>query len=132
MCVCFFACNSADEDTPTATSVKADIDLSVLTPTVAYSQIYNISYNPDSYIGKTIKVKGTFATYDSGVKVYFACLVGDATACCQQAIEFVLAEERTFPDDYPAVGEEITVMGKFDLYTEGKNQYCYLTEAVMY
>ena len=62
-------------------------------------------------------------------QVYYACVIADATACCQQGLEFVLSGNHTFPDDYPEVGEEITVTGTFGTYEEGGYQYCQLTEA---
>ena len=55
----------------------------------------------------------------------------DATACCSQGIEFVLAGEHTFPDDYPNENAIITVTGLFDTYQEGEYRYCTLREAVM-
>ena len=35
------------------------------------------------------------------------------------------------PDDYPAIGTEITVVGKFNYYKEGFYTYCQLTDATM-
>ena len=33
--------------------------------------------------------------------VYHACVIPDATACCAQGIEFTLAGDHRWPDDYP-------------------------------
>ncbi|MBR3020239.1 MAG: hypothetical protein IKH57_24755 [Clostridia bacterium] len=89
--------------------------------------------SPDVYIGKTVKMSGSFAVYhdEASDKYYFACIIKDATACCSQGIEFVLRGEYAYPDDYPPVGSDITVTGVFDTYTEGDNMYCTLKEAVM-
>ena len=96
-------------------------------------------YSPDDYIGKTIKMEGQFAIYqatdETGAlipdQIYFACVIADATACCSQGLEFVLAGEHTYPDDYPELGNEITVTGTFELYEEDGFQYCRLADAEM-
>ncbi len=108
-----------------------DVDLTVLSSTMVYSEVYNMMSSPEDYIGKTVKMDGLFAIYhDEAADVYyFACIVKDATACCAQGIEFVLAGDYKYPDDYPPLGEEIAVVGVFDTYEEGSNTYCTLRNA---
>lgn len=53
----------------------------------------------------------------------------DATQCCAQGIEFVPADEYTYPDDFPQVGEDICVAGVFDTYMEGNGRYLTLRDA---
>lgn len=88
-------------------------------------------YTPEDYMGKTVKMNGTFSIYESDDRNYYTRLISDATACCSQGIEFVLDEDYTYPDDYPELGSEITVTGTFDTYTEGELTYCQLVDAVM-
>ena len=64
-------------------------------------------------------------------KYYFACIIKDATACCAQGIGFVLADDYTYPDDYPELDTEICVVGVFNTYKEGDYTYCTLREAKM-
>ncbi|MBC5999125.1 hypothetical protein H8876_03815 [Clostridiales Family XIII bacterium BX16] len=64
-------------------------------------------------------------------ETYYACIIQDALACCTQGLEFVLAGEHTYPDDYPKEGEEITVTGIFDTYEEDGFKYCQLINASM-
>ena len=108
-----------------------DVDLTRLSSTMVYSEVYNMMYTPNDYIGKTVKMKGQFAYYeDPETKAqYFACIIADATACCSQGLEFILTGEHTYPNDYPEVGSEITVTGTFELYTENGFQYCRLKDA---
>ena len=108
-----------------------DVDLTKLSSTMVYSEVYNMMYTPDDYIGKIVKMKGQFAYYeDPETKAqYFACIIADATACCSQGLEFVLTGEHTYPNDYPELGSEITVSGTFELYEENGSQYCRLTDA---
>lgn len=110
---------------------KPDVDLTVLNSTMVYSEVYNMVTSPDSYLGKTVKMKGTFTYMKGDNRYYFACLIADATACCSQGIEFVLKKGGVFPDDYPRAGETITVVGIFDTYYEGESRYCQLKDAYM-
>ena len=110
---------------------NVDVDLTVLSATMVYSEVYGMVYEPDRYIGKTVKMKGLFDMYhdETTDKYYFACVIMDATACCAQGIEFELKGEHKYPDDFPKVGDEITVIGTFDTYMEGDQKYCTLKDA---
>ena len=116
-----------------------DVDLTKLSSTMVYSEVYNMMYTPDDYIGKTVKIKGQFAigyvyntdgTPDEST-ARFACVIADATACCSQGLEFILTGEHTYPNDYPELGSEITVTGTFEVYTENGFQYCRLVDATL-
>ena len=116
-----------------------DVDLTSLSSTMVYSEVYDMMTSPDDYIGKKVKMEGQFAIYRATDEegnviddsMYFACVIADATACCSQGLEFVLDGDYSFPEDYPEVGEDITVAGTFDTYTEGDYLYCHLVDAVM-
>ena len=118
---------------PAQTSEGLDVDLTTLSSTMVYSEVYNMMYEPDRYVGKRIKMDGQFAVYEdpNTGAVYTACIIMDATACCSQGLEFVLAGEKTYPDDYPELGSEITVTGIFQLYDENGTTYCHLVNAEM-
>ncbi len=121
-----------DADSIPADSAEGiDVDLTVLSSTMVYSEVYNMMVSPEQYIGKTVKMDGLFAYYhdEAAGNYYFACIIQDATACCAQGIEFVLTDEYTYPDDYPAANAEICVVGVFDTYEENGNTYCTLREA---
>ena len=107
-----------------------DVDLTVLSSTMVYSEVYNMMTKPDDYIGKMVKMAGPLASYhdEASGKWYYACIIQDATACCSQGIEFELAG-KTAPDGYPADGSDICVIGVFDTYKEGENTYCTLRNA---
>lgn len=114
-----------------STESLIDVDLTILSSTMVYSEVYNMMTSPKDYIGKTVKMKGLYAyAHDETTgNDYFACIVQDATACCAQGIEFVLTEEYRYPDDYPKGDEEICVVGVFDTYQEGDYTYCTLRNA---
>ena len=120
---------------PEQTQTSADgveVDLTVLSSTMVYSEVYNMLYNdPAHYLGKTVKARGGFSIYQlvtDGVlqpdPVSYACIISDAAACCAEGMEFVLEGDLTYPDDYPELGTEITVIGEFQSYEEnGMTRY---------
>ncbi|MBR4743508.1 MAG: hypothetical protein IK082_04870 [Oscillospiraceae bacterium] len=112
---------------------RIDIDLTEMSSTMVYSEVYSMLETPENYIGKTVKMNGIFAYYydEETGSYYFACIIRDATACCSQGIEFVLTDDYVYPDDYPEVGGDVTVLGRFDTYMEGEYLYCTLRDAVL-
>lgn len=111
---------------------KIDVDLTALSSTVVYSEVYNMVNTPASYVGKVVKMKGAFNVLESEEmgRNYYTCIIKDATACCSQGLEFVLADESLkYPEDYPQMNDDISVVGIFDTYTEGEYVYCQLKNA---
>lgn len=108
--------NNTSENASLSNTDGIDVDLTSLSSTMVYSEVYSMMYDPDSYIGKTVKMNGLFTVYhdESTGNNYFACIIQDATACCSQGMEFVLTDDYAYPSDYPEVGSEITVTGVFD------------------
>ena len=129
---------TSEESKPSHPSAgKVDVDLTVLSSTMVYSEVYNMLYNdPAHYLGKTVKARGTFSIYQlvtDGVlqpdPVSYACIISDAAACCAEGMEFVLEGDYTYPDDYPELGAEITVIGEFQPYEENGVTWCHLVNA---
>ena len=108
-----------------------DVDLTQLSSTMVYAEVYNMMIAPDNYVGKTVKMKGMFSTYNDEAtnQNYYACIIADATACCSQGIEFVLTDDYKYPDDYPEEAEDICVIGVFDTYQQDGITYCTLRDA---
>lgn len=122
-------CLAGCDEAPNYNSVK--VDLTTLNSTMVYSEVYNMVNTPDKYVGKTVRMRGSFSVYKTDERNYYACIISDATACCSSGIEFVLAGEYAYPDDYPEEGSEITVTGIFDTYKENGQLYCQLSDAVL-
>lgn len=114
-----------------------DIDLTALSGIMVYSEVNSMISFPDNYIGKTVKMQGQFNIYqvtdENGAfipdKMFFTCMIADATACCAQGLEFALAGEPVYPDEYPELGAEITVVGTFEWYEEDGCRYYRLGNA---
>ena len=109
-----------------------DLDLTQMSSTMVFSQVYNITMTPEDYQGKVIKMKGQFLSdLDTGTdKRYYACLILDATACCAEGLGFVPKDGYLYPEDFPEPDGEITVTGTFDYFWE--NEYiinCRLIDA---
>ena len=125
---------------PEQTQISADgvdVDLTVLSSTMVYSEVYNMLYNdPAHYLGKTVKARGEFSIYQlvtDGVlqpdPVSYGCIISDAAACCAEGMEFVLKDDLAYPDDYPELGTEITVIGEFQSYEENGVTWYHLANA---
>jgi hypothetical protein len=122
---------ATSEETVAETEGLDYIDLTEMSGTMVYSQVYNMVYYPERFTGTKVKMQGTFSDYldlASG-KRYFGCIIQDATACCAQGIEFNPTDDFTYPDDFPADGDTVTVEGDFDTYIEEGAQYCTLRNA---
>ena len=97
-----------------------DVDLTILSSTMVYGEMYNMTTNPDKYMGKVIKAKGSYSSfyYEAGDKYYHYLIIADVGGCCEQGLEFIWNGERTAPDDYPKSRTWIEVTGVFKSYEE--------------
>ena len=115
-----------------ASKSEYDVDLTQLSASMVYAQVYDMVNNGNDYLGKSVKVKGPFAYFqETDGREFFAVLISDATACCSQGIEFVLDGDYSYPKDYPPINTEIVVTGEFNYYKEGNATYCQLLHASM-
>lgn len=109
------------------TQGKVDVDLTALSSTMVYSEVYNMLTMPENYMGKTVKMTGGYSSFldESTGTVYRVCMIADAAACCAQGMEFVLKDDM----EYPEMEADITVVGTFQLYEENGTTYCHLVDA---
>ena len=107
---------------------KVDLDLTKMSATMIYTTIFDMLVMPEDYVEKNIKVKGWFETYTDPYtgEIYYAVVVPDATACCQQGLEFVWPGNHTYPDDFPKPGEDITIIGLYKITETDGVTYNYL------
>ena len=112
-------------------SNKIDVDLNNLNANVVYAQVFQMMTEPDKFIGKRIRMSGQFNVYaaqegnPSGVTEYYAIIIADAQACCQQGIECVWPGH-TYPEGFPEVKSNASVTGIFEVYEENGKKYCRL------
>ena len=105
---------------------NVDIDLTALSSTMVYAEVYNITTKPEDYIGKTIKVNGVYYTVSEGEQVFHYVVIQDTAACCAQGMEFIWSGGGTYPDDYPRPQTPIEMTGVLDSYDEHGDTYYYL------
>ena len=111
--------------------LQVDLDLSKMSGTIVYAQIYNIQYDPGAYLGKVIRVRGYYSFFrePSNGNLYYACVIPDATACCMQGMEFVPFTEPEYPDHFMEDNADITVTGRLETYVEDGAFYLHLVDA---
>ena len=131
MALSFASCSGSKPDVGDAT---VDLDLSRLSGTMVYSEVYNMRYAPEDYYGKVVRIQGLFSAYENPYtgEPYFNCIIPDATACCSQGLQFFPADAdtRVYPDDYPENGQTVVVVGTFT--RDENNLYmCAITDASM-
>lgn len=95
-----------------------DVDLSRMSGTVVYGKVYDMVNNGKNYQDQIVRMHGTMSTIDvkekgKYIETLYSCVIFDATGCCSQGIEFVLADQS---GGYPPLGKEITVEGRWDWY----------------
>lgn len=116
------------------TESKADIDMTEMSSDMIYATVYQLMSDPDSYVGKTIRLKGNYyATwYEPSSQYFHYALILDATDCCAQGLEFIWEDgSHVYPDEYPKENTEIIVTGIFETYREDgdPNLYCRLSNS---
>lgn len=113
-----------------------DYDLTKMNSDMVYATVYQLMVDPDTYIGKTIRMKGIYYSTlveDIGNR-YFYCIISDAASCCAQGLEFVWDDgSHVYPDEYPEEESNIVVEGTFETYREDgdSNLYCRLKNSQM-
>ena len=116
------------------TDKSADvIDLTKMSKIMVYSSLFNIVSDYKGYIGKEIILSGNFTRYcdEETNKVYYVCLIQDATACCMTGINFVPDKKYSYPEDFPKENTKITIRGTLETFEENGNTFCQLTNTVM-
>ena len=104
-----------------------DVDLSVLSSTMVFAEVFKMTSNPNDYAGKTVKAQGVYETYvhESGVRYHFI-VMADAAACCAQGMELRKNSDRDNPDGYPERQTKIEVTGVYSSYTQSGALHYYL------
>lgn len=116
---------------PATTDEAEVIDLTGLSATMMYAQLFDITSAPTDYIGRTIALTGEYIRYEGnpdnpgGAQYYYTVSVSDATACCQLGLEFLLPEGVA----YPSEGQTITIRGVYTPYDENGGAFYRLADA---
>ena len=103
---------------------SVDYDLTQLSNTIVYSQVFDMLSNPSKYDGKIFRLQGYLTSYedDETNETYYSCIVPDASVCCSEGIEFVIIKGNS----YPQPGTDIFVTGMFEKYNRNGIDTCRL------
>lgn len=131
MSACAASAQAAPEEAPapeTTVSVQTheqiDVDLTKLNSTILFSQTYAMLSEPTPYLGKVVRMRGSYVVYADGAK---ACLISDEGGCCQEGIHFALRDGIA----YPELNTQIIVVGTFGTYEFNGVTYCRLYDAIL-
>lgn len=107
---------------PTPTPDPADtgdpvVDLTALSQTMAFAELAAMTRAPEEYLGRTVRIEGRLAVYPANpaldMDYFYTVVMEDATACCQQGLEFV------WEGDLPGEGTDLVVTGRYETYDCG-------------
>ncbi len=127
---------SAESDASSGADSGVDVDITGLSATMVYAEMYNMVTMPLVYHGKTIKLTGYYDEYFDVMTdtLYCSVFVMDALACCAQGLQVEFSDDYAYPDDYPDDGAEITITATFEVYYPDDTQeyfYYHLVDAVV-
>ena len=110
-----------------------DIDLTKLSATMVFSEVYNIMVNPDSCMGKTIRMKGAcgdLSRRNQGLGLLFLYRAGrDRLLRAGHRVQ--ACGQLPLPGRLPAGGLGNHRARRFDVYKEGEYKYAVLKDAVL-
>ncbi len=112
------------ERTEQGASSEVDVDLTQLSATMVYSQVYDLLSNYPDYLGKSMKIYGNidnFTDVATGETLY-AVIINDALGCCPQGIELEFPEEFEIPE----WGTPILIEGVVSIIAVGEDEFVVL------
>lgn len=117
---CVFMLATSCFATEKKSTSHVDIDLTRMSSTMVYSMVFKMVTEPTKFVGKRIKMKGVFSSYqdEETGRRFFGCVIKDALACCSQGLAFETATPRKYPKEYPSEGTSITIVGTFEYEKE--------------
>ena len=117
---------------PEPADTDVEIDLTVMDRDMVYATVYQLVFNSEDYIGKTVRMRGNYVAtwYERTQQYYHAVIIQDATACCSQGLEFIWGDgSHIYPDEYPKDDTDVEVVGEFETYMEDGYEYCRINNA---
>jgi len=99
------------------------IDIVEMSETLVGATMLNIINEPERYMGKTIRVAGTYQPFywDEEDRYFHDLVIESQAGCCPKILEFILNDE-----DYPMVGTMIELVGIYSSYELNGQVFNYL------
>lgn len=112
------AATATPQPTATLSPDGVDLDLTRLSATMVFAEVAAMVRTPEDYLGKTVRMAGSLVVYEAnpelGIDYFYTVVIQDATACCQQGMEFIWPE-----GTLPEAGTGLVVTGTFAEYDCG-------------
>lgn len=109
---------AAPAPTPSPEPDGVEVDLTGLSSTMVFAEVAAMVRAPEDYVGKTVRMQGQLAVYEAnpalGIDYFYTVVIEDATACCQQGLEFIWEG-----GELPEAGTELVVTGTYEEYDCG-------------
>lgn len=108
---------------------EIDFDLSAFNGGMTYAQMIQVCNAPESYVGKVFRVQGKFNYSETRemAKIIFS----DKSGCCELAMMFRTEQPLVYPEDYPALYNDITITARLATDGEDPDSPCWLADAVL-
>ncbi len=103
-----------------------DFDLSSQSETMAYSTLNSILMEPETYLGKSIKIKGIYTSQtDITTKSQYSYISYiDTTSCCTLDLEYKY--DNYDPNKLPQLDDSIEIVGVLKSYEENDVVFYYI------
>ncbi len=123
----FTACSStstSEVETQKETEEVKSYDLTQMSSTMVYSQIFDLVTDPNKYLNSNFTVQGSLLNSEDANtgEMFYALLIVDATSCCAQGLEL------SFPEDMelPEMPMGATIVGTIGVKTVGDYDFPYV------
>ena len=94
-----------------------DFDLTDMSATMVYAQVYDLMLDATKYFDKTFKINGNLQKFNDHItnEEVYAIIIKDALGCCEQGIEVKFSEEEKPPQTPTDIVLEGSIQGKLGL-----------------
>lgn len=110
-----------------------DYDFTKMNYNMISAITFEMLVEPESYINKTVKISGNFASSIHEGKRSYAVILWDVTGCCPTGLNFEIPETMKFPEDFPEIDDEITVTGTMRILNlDGEDALYFVAEEIVF
>lgn len=113
-----------DGPSPVPLQDPPHMDLSDMSYTMAYAQVYSMVMAPKRHAGETMRIQGSYYGFqtEDGEDVHLILIIDDA-GCCEVGMEFQMTGNHKWPQDFPPNNSIIRLTGLVDTISHGDNVF---------
>ena len=99
---------------------------------MAFATVSHILTNPETYLGKKIKVRGSYtSSYNEEESKQYHSMVIEDMGCCTQNFAFKRENNSSSPEEYPEENTLIEAVGIFAKCEEAGYDFYYLSVSTL-